>query len=94
MKKYKNKLIKIYIIDIIAALYSKLPHSETANKEICQVLLEFVMNEEDIEVISHVINAYFDIYAEDNFNHILKASNLISMMENGINDFRNRVNFK
>lgn len=48
-------------------------------------------NETDMEVISHVLNAYYDIYKEDDMNANLKIAGVIDLMNNGVKEFRTRV---
>jgi hypothetical protein len=44
-----------------------------------------------VEILSHVINAYIDIYSEDNMNHILKEFEIVEKMNIGVNDFKTKV---
>jgi hypothetical protein len=83
--------IKINIIDIVAKIYSKLVHNEVINADINRCLKEIVLNDNNVEVIAHVLNAYFDIYAEDNFNKILLDSGIIEMMKTGLPQFKTKV---
>ena len=85
--------IKINIIDIIAFIYS----TEITNdndwyemiKEINNLLITLLYNEKNIEIVSHVINAFMDIYQWDDvpLNQILKNSNILNIMSNGIKTF-------
>jgi hypothetical protein len=85
-----DTFIKINIIDIIGFLYSY-KHPIEANLEICKLLYDICLNESDMEVTSHVLNAYFDIYKEDDFNINLKNVGLIESMKIGVNEFKSRV---
>ena len=89
--------IKINIIDIIAFIYS----TEITNdnswydiiKELNNLLITLLYNEKNIEVVSHVINAFMDIYQWDDvtLNQILKNSNVINIMSNGIKAFKKKM---
>jgi hypothetical protein len=83
--------IKINLIDIVAKIYSKLVHNEMINADICKCLKDIVFNDNNVEVISHVLNAYFDIYSEDNFNKILLDSGIVEMMKVGLPQFKSKV---
>jgi hypothetical protein len=87
-----DRFIKINIIDIIAFLFSYKGHSAEANLEICKLLYSMCLNENDMEVTSHVLNAYYDIYGEDDYNFNLKSVEVIDAMKYGVNEFRSRVN--
>jgi hypothetical protein len=87
----EDVFIKINIIDIVAKVYSKIQHSEVINVDICKCLYDIVKNDNNVEVISHVLNAYFDIYSEDNFNKILLDSGIVEMMKIGYTQFRTKV---
>lgn len=92
-----NDYIKMNIIDIVAFLYSieKVGDNKwyTMNKEINSLLLTLLYNEKEIEIISHVINAYMDIYQWDDaaLNKILKESNVLSIMNNGSKIFKQKM---
>lgn len=89
--------IKINIIDIIAFIYS----TEITNdnnwyemiKEINNLLITLLYNEKNIEIVSHVINAFMDIYQWDDvtLNQILKNSNVLNIMSNGIKTFKKKM---
>jgi len=89
--------IKINIIDIIAFIYS----TEITNnknwyeiiKELNNLLITLLYNEKNIEIVSHVINAFMDIYQWDdiNLNQILKNSNVLKIMSNGIKVFKKKM---
>ena len=89
--------IKINIIDIIAFIYS----TEVTNdnnwydkiKEINNLLTTLLYNEKNIEIASHVINAFMDIYQWDDLtlNQILKNSNVLNIMNNGIKAFKKKM---
>ena len=89
--------IKINIIDIIAFIYS----TEITNdnnwyemiKELNNLLITLLYNEKNIEIVSHVINAFMDIYQWDDppLNQILKNSNILNIMSNGIKTFKKKM---
>ena len=49
------------------------------------------LNENDMEVTSHVLNAFYDIYTEDDYNFNLKSVGVVDAMKYGVNEFRSRV---
>jgi len=89
--------IKINIIDIVAFIYS----TEITNdnnwyeiiKEINNLLITLLYNEKSIEIVSHVINAFMDIYQGDDpaLNNILKNSNVLNMMVKGTKPFKQKM---
>lgn len=90
-KNINDPMIKMNVIDIISFVFSKLPHSQDINEEICVVLFNFCLNENDIEVLAHVMNSFMDIWSEDHYNYILKKLEIIEKMKIGLNDYRNKV---
>jgi hypothetical protein len=86
-----DRFIKINIVDIISFIFSTKGHSTETNLEICKLLYSMCLNENDMEVTSHVLNAFYDIYTEDDFNFNLKSVGLVDAMKYGINEFRSRV---
>lgn len=86
-----DRFIKINIIDIITFIFSIKGHSSETNLEICKLLYSMCLNENDMEVTSHVLNAFYDIYAEDDYNFNLKSVGVVDAMKIGINEFRSRV---
>ena len=89
--------IKINIIDIVAFIYS----TEITNdknwyeiiKEINNLLITLLYNEKSIEIVSHVINAFMDIYQGDDpvLNDILKNSNVLNIMVKGTKPFKHKM---
>ena len=89
--------IKINIIDIVAFIYS----TEITNdknwyeiiKEINNLLITLLYNEKSIEIVSHVINAFMDIYQGDDpiLNDILKNSNVLNIMIKGTKPFKHKM---
>ena len=89
--------IKINTIDIVAFIYS----TEITNdknwyeiiKEINNLLITLLYNEKSIEIVSHVINAFMDIYQGDDpvLNDILKNSNVLNMMVKGTKPFKQKM---
>lgn len=89
-----DSFIKINIIDIIALIFAYPgQHSKEENSEICKLLYNICLNENDMEVVAHVLNAYFDIYKEDDYdsNFILKQNGVIDLMKLGVTEFKARV---
>ena len=104
MNKYiNNNFLKCNIIDIIAYIYSvpieKLPlklkdNYYTNNKEINTLLNSLFYKESSCEVLSHTLNAFMDIYQWDDIklNKILKDSQVLTLIKNGIRQFKSRMN--
>jgi hypothetical protein len=88
-----DSFIKINIVDIISYIYSLPGHSKEVNNEICKLLYNICLNEKDMEVLSHVLNAYFDIYKEDDYesNFILRSNGVVDLMKLGVNEFKIKV---
>ena len=86
--KTNDNFIKCNIIDIISFC------SCIDNKfEIGEKLKELFYNQSNIEVLSHVINAFMDIFKGDDLesNKYLKKIEIINIMKNGINEYKNRM---
>lgn len=89
--------IKINIIDIIALIYSTEITNDKSWYEIIQeinnLLVTLLYNEKNIEIASHVINAFMDIYQWDDeiLNKILKNSNILNIMSNGSKNFKEKM---
>lgn len=66
-------------------------HSVESNLEICKLLYNMFFNENNTEVLSHVLNAYYDIYKEDDMNVNLKSVGVIELMKMGTKEFRSKV---
>lgn len=72
-------------------LFSNYPHELNINAEICNILYNIFFTENDMEVIAHVLNAFFDIYKDEDYNINLIKANVIPTMKSGIPEFRTRV---
>ena len=89
--------IKINIIDIIALIYSTEITNDKSWYEIIQeinnLLVTLLYNEKNIEIASHVINAFMDIYQWDDeiLNKILKNSNILNIMSSGSKNFKQKM---
>ena len=89
--------IKMNIIDIIALIYSTEITNDKSWYEIIQeinnLLVTLLYNEKNIEIASHVINAFMDIYQWDDeiLNKILKNSNILNIMSNGSKNFKQKM---
>ena len=89
--------IKINIIDIIALIYSTEITNDKSWYEIIQeinnLLVTLLYNEKNIEIASHVINAFMDIYQWDDeiLNKILKNSNILNIMSNGSKNIKQKM---
>lgn len=74
-------------------MFSNYSHSMEINLEICRILFDLFFSENDMEVIAHVLNAFFDIYKEEDYNKNLIEVNVIDTMKAGVSEFGARVNF-
>ena len=89
--------IKINIIDIISLIYSTEITNDKSWYEVIQeinnLLMTLLYNEKNIEISSHVINAFMDIYQWDDIilNKILKNSNVLNIMSNGLKTFKQKM---
>jgi len=92
-RNINDRFIKLNIIDIVALLFSNYPHPLNVNLEICNILYEFFFKEDDMEVIAHVLNAFFDIYRDEDYNINLKNKGVIETMKAGVKEFQKRVNY-
>lgn len=45
-----------------------------------------------MEVVAHVLNAFFDIYKDEDYNANLIETNVINTMKAGVTEFGTRVN--
>ncbi len=92
-----NDYIKINIIDIISLIYSTEITNDKSWYEVIQeinnLLMTLLYNEKNIEISSHVINAFMDIYQWDDviLNKILKNSNVLNIMSNGLKTFKQKM---
>lgn len=72
-------------------LFSNYQHDININLEICNILFNLFFTENDMEVIAHVLNAFFDIYKDEDYNINLFSVNIINTMKAGVSEFKNRV---
>lgn len=86
-----DNFIKMNVIDIISLVFSFPGHSMSDNLEVCKLLHSIFFKESDMEVIGHVINAFFDIYKDEEYNQNLKAVGIIDLMKSGATEFKSRV---
>ena len=87
IKKTKDNFIKCNIIDIISFC------SCVDNKfSIGGELKNLLFSENNIEVLSHVINAFMDIFKNDDLesNKYLKEIDIINLFSKGISEFKNK----
>jgi hypothetical protein len=85
--KVNDNFIKCNIIDIItfcACIDNKF--------KVGGELKNLLFNEKDIEVLSHVINSFMDIFKNDDLesNKYLKEIDVINLFGKGINEFKNK----
>ena len=85
--KVNDNFIKCNIIDIIT-FCACVDNKFTVGGELKNILF----NEKDIEVLSHVINAFMDIFKNDDLesNKCLKEIDVINLFGKGINEFKNK----
>ena len=85
--KVSDNFIKCNIIDIIT-FCACIDNKFNVGGELKNILF----NEKDIEVLSHVINAFMDIFKNDDLesNKYLKEIDVINLFGKGINEFKNK----
>lgn len=87
-----NQNVKISTISLIGKICharNDIKHSD--NELICNYLMElFQYEQNDIELLCHVINAIIDVYSVDDYNDILQKSKFIEILING--NFVNNLN--
>ena len=87
IKKVNDNFIKCNIVDIISFCAC------ADNKyNIGGELKNLLFSENDIEVLSHVINAFMDIFKNDDLesNKYLKEIDIINLFNKGITEFKNK----
>ena len=87
IKKTKDSFMKCNIIDIIS-FCACADNKYNIGGEIKNLLF----SESNIEVLSHVINAFMDIFKNDDFesNKYLKDIDIINLFSKGISEFKNK----
>jgi hypothetical protein len=85
--KVNDNFIKCNIIDIIT-FCACVDNKFNVGGELKNILF----NEKDIEVLSHVINAFMDIFKNDDLesNKYLKEIDIINLFGKGTNEFKNK----
>jgi hypothetical protein len=72
-------------------MFSNYTHTIEINFEICRILYDLFFSENDMEVIAHVLNAFFDIFKDEDYNKNLIELNVINTMKAGVTEFGTRV---
>ena len=87
IKKVKDNFIKCNIVDIIS-FCACVDNKFNIGGEIKNLLF----SENDIEVLSHIINAFMDIFKNDDLesNKYLKEIDVINLFSKGIVEFKNK----
>ena len=87
IKKVKDNFIKSNVIDIIS-----LCSCVDNNYKVGESLKNLLFNENDIEVLSHVINAFMDIFKNDDLesNTYLKQIGVMDLFSKAIPEFKNK----
>lgn len=90
-----NQNIKISTISLIGKIcHARTDIKPSDNELICNYLMElFQYEQNDIEVLCHVLNAIIDVYSVDEYNDILFKSKFIEILINGnfINNLSNQI---
>ena len=84
----KDSFVKGNMIDIIAALAAR-----DKKYIIGKAFKDLLTNENNIEIVAHLSNAFMDIFSEDDLesNKFLKELGIVAMMKEGANEFKNRM---
>ena len=87
IKKVKDNFIKCNVVDIIT-FCACVDNKFNVGGELKNLLF----SENDIEVLSHVINAFMDIFKNDDLesNKYLKEIDVINLFSKGISEFKNK----
>ena len=87
IKKVKDNFIKCNVVDIIT-FCACVDNKFNVGGELKNLLF----SENDIEVLSHVINAFMDIFKNDDLesNKYLKEIDIINLFSKGISEFKNK----
>ena len=87
IKNVNDNFIKCNIVDIIS-FCACADNKYTIGGDIKNLLF----SENDIEVLSHVINAFMDIFKNDDLesNKYLKEIDIINLFKKGISEFKNK----
>ena len=87
IKKVNDTFIKCNIIDIVS-FYACADNRYNIGGDLKNLLF----SEKDIEVLSHVINAFMDIFKNDDLesNKYLKEIDIINLFNKGISEFKNK----
>lgn len=86
--KTENAFIKSNLIDVMTTFAIR-------DKKfiVGKLLKDLIINQSQIEVISHLANSFMDLFCDDDLesNKILKELGIIEMMKQGANEFRARM---
>ena len=84
----KDSFVKGNMIDIIATLAAR-----DKKYIIGKSFKDLLTNENNIEIVAHLSNAFMDIFSEDDLesNKFLKELGIVAMMKEGANEFKNRM---
>lgn len=86
--KIENAFIKSNLIDVMTTFAIR-------DKKfiVGKILKDLIMNQSQIEVISHLVNSFMDLFCNDDLesNKILKDLGVIEMMKQGLNEFKSRM---
>ena len=86
--KTENAFIKSNLIDVMTTFAIR-------DKKfiVGKILKDLIMNQSQIEVISHLANSFMDLFCDDDLesNKILKELGIIEMMKQGANEFSSRM---
>jgi len=82
--------ILLNLISICGILQKYIPHGLEQNKICCEKLLG-ISTKPNLNICTAVLNALFDIYAEENFNSILKELNVLKILEDNLISYKSLV---
>ena len=84
----KDSFVKGNMIDIISTLAAR-----DKKYIIGKSFKDLLTSENNIEIVAHLSNAFMDIFSEDDLesNKFLKELGIVSMMKEGVNEFKNRM---
>ena len=69
---------------------NKTPHTIDFNREVCRQLL-ICCRSKSLALVNESLNAFFDIYCEENYDEVLKSEGVIALMTEGLPHFLSMV---
>jgi hypothetical protein len=81
IESVKDQEIIAHGLSIISALYTKVEQTLEENKKVCMLLIHHCQSPY-LRVVWESLNAFFDIYSEENYDSVLEELKAIPFLEN------------